>query len=404
MIPVILIIIAWWASSGVVASIKAARASGPAPATAITRSGASATKASNTAATKGFPTPNARGALGPGDITFGQWQRSLYRRMQRRFRSRLPGQRGGKRVRDLIGDITAASIAGAAIFGVGFATGTAWAGTRRAQRSTRNRRKGSAGTDRKHARPNPTRPSTSGAGPKTGSERPTSPLPLRVGNAPNDGVIDAEITNDPNTYFEDVKHDNAPGLLAIYPTIPNGDPMSEILNIHHLLDYARTVIDAATDSADQATIRANSAGARADQAGNRSITAGNRATSAELVVANATAEATHLEQTAARFGSLNMDSASLTSITAAIESANAVAATERRRGEAEANVAACAAALAAAEEQAAAAAAESARITLAHVEVVKNMYDTVQARQMPHAEAQAATGNAAAHASLLAAN
>lgn len=393
MIPVLIVLGAWWAVSGVVAHVK--RVLAPEPATAQAAAAAAAPNPSRA---------KRQHRINPDDVTFGQWQQAMYKRWKTNVRKHLPGQHLGRKAADLIGDITAATIAGAAIFGAGFATGTAWAGTRWSVRHVRKKTQRPAGAAGQ--RPN---------GPS--GTRPTGPRPQfsnnPAGHNDTDDVIDAELLDDtenptstPSPYAdaEDAVLIGQPQLLARYPTAPNGDTVSEILNIHQLLDYARTVIDAAIDSAEQATIRANSASERADQAGNRSITAGNRAASAELVVANATAEAAHLEQTAARFGSLNMDSASLTSITASIESANTVAETERRRVEAEANVAACAAALAAAEEQAAAVAAESARVTLAHVEAVKNMYDTVQARQMPHAEAQAATGNAAAHESLLAAN
>lgn len=432
MIPVIIIAIAWWAGSGVVATIKAARASEPAPAADSMRSGGASSKsakAPNAAASKGSPTTKTGPALGPGDVTFGQWQRSLYRRMQRRFRNRLPGQRGGKRVRDLIGDITAASVAGAVIFGMGFASGTTWAASRRSARRVRTKTQGTAagpgrgsgagaGPGRRGPRRQPPGAPTPGpgAGPNRGGT-PNSNTP--PGPNPNPGTddepIEAELLDDTETpappnstsQYDSTEYADLvgqPELLAHYPEPRSGDPMSEILNIHHLFDFSKKTIVIATEHAEQAGIRANSAGERAEQASNRSITAGNRAESAGLVAADATAQATQLEETAARFSGLNMDSASLASIASAIEGANAVAAAERRRAEAEDHVADCAAALAAAEDAAAAAAAESAKASIGYVEQVKYMHDTVQAHQMPHAEAQVLTGNAAAHESVLAAN
>jgi hypothetical protein len=88
MIPVLIILLAWWASAGAVASVKAARASSSAAATANAAAG----------------TASDSSAAAPGDLTFGQWQRAAYSRWKRRIRSAIPGQHLGKKASDLIGD------------------------------------------------------------------------------------------------------------------------------------------------------------------------------------------------------------------------------------------------------------------------------------------------------------
>ena len=425
MIPVIFLIISWWACSGVAAGVKASRAA------RNERAAADAGRNGRTTRTGDATNPDGSTARrnrpsSLGDVTFRQWQSSMFRRWKTRVRSHLPGRRLGRRVVDLAGDVTAAGIAGAAAFGAGFIFGATWAGARWSAHSARRKAQDATATARQHRTAGNGRPRTDdpfttwptgfgfAPGPHFEDRQAPHTPPNGYGyGAPDDDVIDAELTDDipatvptpspfASTEYADLV--GVPELLAHNPEPTPGDFMAEILNIHRLFEYSKAVITTATNDAEQDAIRANSAGERAEQAGNRSITAGNRAESAGLIAAEATSQATQLEETAARFSSLNMDSTSLASINGAIESANAVATAQRRRAEAEARVAALHAALAAAEDEAAAAAAESARVTMAHVEQVKNMHDTVQTHQMPHAEAQAATGNAAAHASVLAAN
>lgn len=410
MIPVLIIALGWWAVSGAVASVKAARATEPnttKPAANATPNGGRATQ---------------RRRINPDDVTFGQWQQAMYRRWKTNLRRHLPGQRLGRRAIDLAGDITAASIAGAAIFGAGFVSGATWIGSRRLARDVRGKTQGAPKTSQRRQSPhggqqrpgesvlfdNTDWPTGFGPGPRHGGTQNTN----KPRNTASDAdVIDAEILDDTETpappaspFVSDEYADlvGQPELLAHYPDTNGTHMASEILTIHHLFDFSKNVITQAADTAEQDTIRANSASERAEQASNRSLTAGNRAEQAGLIAGDATSQATRLEETAARFSSLNMDSTSLASMTSVIEAANAHAADKRRRAEAEANVAAIAAALAQAEEEAAAAAAASAKSAINLVEAAKGMHDTVQAHQMPHAEAQAVTGNAAAHASVLA--
>lgn len=431
MIPVLIILGAWWAVSGVVSYVKerhspngnGARLRNPASSTAPQSSGNTRAKRRSTGTGTDAPNADTSTRRPPhlGDVTFRQWQASMFRRWKLRVRSHLPGQRLGRRAIDLAGDITAASIAGAAVFGAGFISGSVWAGARLSTRSMRNKAQGAPKTSRRNQAPRggqqqPGNPLGSadwptgfgfGPGPHYDDTQNTN-KPRSTGDA---DVIDAELLDDTETpgppaspFVSDEYADvvGQPQLLAYYPEPRSGDPVSEILTIHQLFDFSKTVITQATETAEQDAIRANSASERAEQASNRSLTAGNRAEQAGLIAGDATSQATQLEETAARFSSLNMDSASLASMTTVIEAANTHATDKRRRAEAEANVAAIAAALAQAEEEAAAAAAASAKSAINLVEAAKGMHDTVQAHQMPHAEAQAATGNAAAHASVLA--
>lgn len=392
MLPVLIIVLAWWAGAGAVASVKAARASDSEAGTAPGPS----------------TTPQA------DNITFGQWQHAAYTRWKKRIRSTLPGQHLGKKASDLIGDITAAGIAAAAVFGLGFASGIVWVGGRFAGRSAQQRLRPNRGPFRPGAGPKGPRhrggrPST-GSGP-TPAGGPSGSRTSDAGPQRDSGVIDAEIIDDPAPDPQPAtsQYGNAEDAEIIYPQLTAARPdmngtnvASEILTIHHLLTFSKSVITAARDSAEQSGIRAVAATDRAEQAGLRSGTAIARAEQAGLVATGANEQATQLEATAARFSSLNMDPASMTAIAGGIETASSLARAEQRHAEAEANVAAIAAALAQAEDAAAAAAAEAAKSAIAHMETVQVMHDTVQARQMPHAEAQAATGNAAAHSSVLA--
>jgi hypothetical protein len=445
MIPVILLAFAYWAAAGAVTSVKTARAGRRDRAAGSAVPGSPQSDRKSRAGTELPPNVPAaskkrpRNAAdttfsNPGDVTFGQWQAAMFRRWRLRVRSHLPGRHRGRGVRDLVADVTAAGLAGAAIFGMGFLSGSVWAGTKWSDRTARENVEREFGKRERGSDPRP-----DPGGDHFQGDDPIGPWPTdfngssgsdyddvihpddwqdetdRIFNSPpytDNGAVDGELLDDtttavpgPSQYAGSEYADlvGQPELLAHNPTPPTGDTMAEILNIHRLFEYSKAVIVTASNDAEQDAIRANSAGERAEQAGSRSITAGNRAESAGLIAAEATSQATQLEETSARFGSLNVDSASLASINAAIESANAVATAQRRRAEAEAHVASLHAALAAAEDAAAAAAAESARVTMGHVEQVKNMHDTVQTHQMPHAEAQAATGNAAAHASVLAA-
>lgn len=179
---------------------------------------------------------------------------------------------------------------------------------------------------------------------------------------------------------------------------------NEILTIHDLFAWARTVIAHVADAAAQSAIRATAATDRAAQALVRGSTAAVRAESALAAAAAGQRYAAQLEETAARFQMLRIDPASLTSIGAGIASAVSLAQASQRRAEAEAAVANIAAALAAAEQNAAEAAAAEAQAAQICAETVQVMHDTVRTHQMPHAEAQAVTGNAAAHSSVLAVN
>lgn len=351
-----------------------------------------------------------------GNASFGQWQRAAYGRWKNKIRSATFGKHRGSKAADVIGDSLAAVLAGAAVFGFGFASGSAWAGTRWSTRTTRNRVKntGTRGNGRPR-QPAAGRP-TAGAPPRP-RPRPNaggSTTPPRDADPGDSEVIDAELLDDPAPQTAASPYTAAddfaevigtPELLAHYPTAPNGATMAdEIHNIHVLFDFSKTVIIQASETVNEAQIRKNSAAARADQAAIRSTGAGTRAEQASMVAATAAGQATQLEATAARFGALNMDGASLASIATATESGNALARAERVRAEREAIAAAAAATLANAEADAAAAADASANAAMMYVESVQNMHDTVQTHQMPHAEAQAATGNAAAHESILAAS
>lgn len=420
MIAVILLLGTWWAVSGAVAHVKRALASEP------------ATVQSTASASAGSTPPHAKRGrrINSDDVTFGQWQQAMYRRWKTNIRRHLPGQRLGRRAVDLVGDITAATLAGGAIFGMGFISGTTWMGSRWAVHHARTRTRSTPRSARPQPETDNNRPPldenfTTPDGFNLGFEdtvhrdgwqpRPGWPFNSASYSGFNDEPIDAELTDDigapaapaANSRFAGDEYADIvgqPELLAHYPEPRSGDNVSEILTIHHLFDLSKAVIAQATGTAEQDTIRANSASERAEQASNRSLTAGNRAEQAGIIAGDATSQATKLEEAAARFSGLNMDSASLASMTTVIEAANTHAADKRRRAEAEANVAAIAATLAQAEDVAAAAAAASATSAMNLVEAAKGMHDTVQAHQMPHAEAQAATGNAAAHASVLAAS
>lgn len=425
MIPVIIIAIAWWAGSGVVASIKAARATEPAAAGTGARTATSTpggVRPASGAASPKSTMPKGRAALSPGDVTFGQWQRSLYRRMQTRFRNRLPGQRGGKRVRDLIGDITAASIAGAAIFGLGFASGTTWAGARRSARRGRNKTQGTpgrrpttgTGPGRRSPRNQPPGPTTPGA--RAGTNRNSTQNPNKPPNPNHDSdnePVDAELLDGPETLqptasqYDSTEYADLvgqPELLAHYPDTNGNHMATEILTIHDLFAFAQQVTSAVMEAAEQAAIRKNSALERAEQAAIRGNVAATRAENAVQVAATAREQAAQLEATAARFSGLNVDSESLAAIYAALEVMNTLALREEQRAEAEAQVAVDAEKIAQDEQLAAAAAEASAQAAMTAAETVQAMHDTVQARQMPHAEAQAITGVAAAHESVLAAS
>jgi hypothetical protein len=417
MIPMIVIVILCWACSGAVTSIKAARASG----SGGTREGATASGKSNSG-TGGSPSGKSSAKpLGVGDVTFGQWQRSLYGRWQSKLRSHLPGQRHGKKIRDLASDVTAATVAGAAVFGMGWASGAAWAGARWAQRDFRKKverefgssdRRSTTGNNRRR----PGAPgSTAGRGRRTSKDT-TAPRGGR-GNTPDNEVIDAEIIDgaEPSTpapsQFDSAEYADVvlPELLANNPTASptalNGHTMAaEILTIHDLFRWAKDAFTYAVTAVEQSTIRANSAIERAGHALVRSSSATARAENAHAVAGTAIQHATHLEETAARFSTLRMDAASMTSIGAGITTAVGLAQAERRKAEAQAVVAEIAASLAAAEQAAAEAEQASAQAAILHAEAVKGMHDTVQSHQGPHSEAQSMTGNAAAHESVLAAN
>lgn len=433
MIPVILILISWWACAGAVASVKAARASGPeqtSGGTAARGAGSRTTAASKTSDPQ-TSAPETDPAPGSGDITFGQWQRAAYTRWRRRIRSAIPGQHLGKRASDLIGDISAATIAGTALFGLGFASGLTWAGSRFAQQSaTRRARPDSDPAEDFNSRPQPgrrwrwtrspstTRPPGRRSGPRFGSPRGST----RSGkpNARTEGgVVDVELIGTPaapqNTgrfagaEDADVVPDNRPPIGITPPTshrpdhpaTPNGRTM-EILTIHHLFAWARAVVAHTVNAVDHALVRSRSATERAAVALARSSAAVARAESAAIAAAAARGYAVQLEETGARFQVLRMDSASMTSIGVAITASISLGQLAHRRAEAEAVVAAKAAELAVAEEVAALAAAAEAAGAQACAEAVQHMHDTVHRHQMPHAIAQAATGNAAAHSSVLA--
>lgn len=409
MFPVLIIALVWWAGAGAVATIKAARA------------GDTATAAAQ---------PAAAGPPPPDSITFGQWQRAAYSRWKKRIRSAIPGRHLGRRASDLIGDITAAAIAGAAVFGFGFASGTVWIGGRRAGRGARQRLRPNAGTPGpgtaprgfrfRAARPSPTARPASGPNPAGGPGRSRGPgapqnpnTPPQPGPQQDNGVVDAEIIDDAPAAQPPVsQYGGAEDAEIIYaqltassPDTPNGHDMaSEILTIHHLISVAKEVIAHTAEAAGQSLVRASSALERAGHALVRSKTASTRAAGALVLADQARTHAVQLQETAARFQVLRMDPASLASMGEAIAAAAASGQAEQRRAEAAAVTAAKAAELAAAEQNEAEASDASAKAAQRYAETVQIMHDTVIARQMPHAEAQAATGNAAAHASVLAAS
>jgi hypothetical protein len=422
MIPVILIVIAWWAGSGVVTHIKTARTSNPQQ--KATSNSAPATGAKTAAAAPGAPQP--RRTLAPGDVTFRQWQRSLYDRSKARIRSRIPGQRLGKKATDLLGDVTAAALASSLMFGMGFTLGGAWAGARTAQRRTQRTRgatsapkNGPAGNNRQRQPRNP-RPgmlpgSGTGFNPRRTAQDQTPPryatgfgaaVPvfelLDDNTAPTFGANPSQYAS--SEYADVVLPELTAHNPSATPTATNGTSMaSEILTIHHLLRWAQGAFEHAVNVINQSRVRASSAIERASHALVRSNTAVARRDTAVAVADTAHQHAVQLEETAARFSTLRMDSASMTSIGVGITTAVGLAQAERRRAEAEAAVAERAAALAVAEQVAAEAAQASAQAAAIHAEAVQNMHDTVRRNQMPHAEALAATGNDAAHPSLLAA-
>lgn len=420
MIPIIILVIAWWAGSGVVASVKAARATSP----ATTKGAAAATRSTGNTPPTGQP-------AAPGGATFGQWQRAAYGRWKSKIRAATFGKHRGNRAVDVIGDGLAAVLAGATVFGLGFATGTAWAGTRRTRNGTRKQSTGQPGSRRasspkppKASRRQPRRGPRSGkSGP--GFKRTPGPESRPQGSAPppspgrrnsgSDTVLDFELTDDytqpttgPSRFSSDEYADVILPALPAHPTTspaaPNGTNMaSEILTIHHLLRWAQGAFEHAVNVIEQSAVRASSAIERASHALVRSNTAIARRETAIAVADTAHQHATQLEETAARFSTLRMDQASMTSIGVGITTAVGLAQAEQRRAEAEAAVADRAAALAAAEQVAAEAAQASAQAAAVHAEAVKGMHDTVRLHQMPHAEALAATGNDAAHPSVLAA-
>lgn len=432
MVPVIIIVIAWWASSGVVARIRGNRAagSGQTVSAAAFNSGPGA----KTKVTAPNATASAAGAarsrrpLAPGDVTFRQWQRSLYDRSKRKLRSHIFGKGGGGKAKDLLGDFTAAAIAGSLAFGMGFTLGGAWAGARTAQRKAQKKTQPAAGTPRSSStgsgwrrpgNPRPGTPSGGAAGFTAGRWRTAQDqTPPRYANGTgNDGVIEAELLDDghapptitggsqyaSNEYADVV----LPELLAKNPTIttaPNGHAMAEILTIHHLFAWAKTAIAHAVNAVEQSKVRASSAIERASHALVRSGSAVTRHENAIATAEVAHQHATQLEETAARFSGLRMDNASMTSIGVAITTAVGLAQAERRRAETAAVVAERAAALAAAEQADAEANQACAQAAILHTEAVKNMHDTVAQHQMPHSEALAMTGNDAAHPSALAAS
>lgn len=425
MIPVVIILIAWWAGSGVVASVKAARASGPTPRPAGgAAAGSKSAAASNPAAPKGTPTSKTGPALGPGDVTFGQWQRSLYRRWKTKARAHLPGQHLGRKLADLFGDVTAASLAGAAIFGMGFVSGTTWTAKKRSARNAQTKTKRpNTPTNVTTPNGNPRRPRQPRPGTPTGgipgfrSRRRNAQNPPRYTTGASEAnVIDAELTDDiqapttaPSQFASNEYADVVLPALPSHPTAsitaPNGHAMAaEILTIHDLFRWAKDAFTYAANAVEQSTVRANSAIERTSHALVRSSSATTRAEKASTTADAAIQHATHLEETAARFSVLRMDAASMSSIGVGITTAVGLAQTERRKAEAQAAVAAIAASLAAAEQAAAEAEQASAQAAILHAEAVKNMHDTVQLHQGPHAEAQSMTGNAAAHESVLAVN
>lgn len=425
MIPVILILIAWWAGSGVVTSIKAGRATDPAAGGAAAGTAGSKSAKASTASATQAAAPKSGQALRPGDVTFGQWQRSLYRRWKTKTRAHIFGQHRGKKLADLAGDVTAASLAGAAIFGMGFASGVTWTASRRSARTAQTKTQRQPGTQtggtgvggwRRSGGPRPGTPS-GGFNPGRRRTAQDQTPPRSATGADCDTVLDFELLDDgqtptaPNgsqfssTEYADVVLPELPAHPTASITAPNGHAMAaEILTIHHLLRWAQGAFEHAANVIEQSAVRARSALDRASHALVRSNTAIARRDTAVAVADTAQQHAAQLEATAARFSTLRMDPASMTSIGVGITTAVGLAQAEQRRAEAEAEVARWSAGLAAAEQTAAEAAQASAQAAAVHAEAVKNMHDTVRRNQMPHAEALAATGNDAAHPSVLAAS
>lgn len=353
MLPVLIVALFIWAATGVATDISAAFAS------------------------------DITSDADPARTTFGQQRRAAYQRMRNRFRSRMHGRPGGGHPREMFADGAASALAGATLFAAGFVSGAAWfagrvAGHRSRQR-LRDRRAG-----QRPAGPAGTRPSSPDRPAPPALDDPARSTRVRV------EVVDAELLDDepgrPNatgtTVREDIDdieevtdpttpHTANPAIA----TAPDGEPMPEILTIHDLFAWARDVAAGAAKNMEASSLRSNAATARAETAAGSA--------------GDATAKATELEGAAARFGGLNIDQASLSSMATAYQTGTAYAAIERRRAQAEAAVAAIAR--------------EAATAAEAHQQAVIAMDNTVRAHQAPHAEALVATGNAAAHASILAA-
>lgn len=323
----------------------------------------------------------------PTQATFGQWRRAAYRRMRTRLRSRMPGRPGGGKPREMLADGAASALAGGALFAAGFLSGATWFAGRvashRSRQRLRNRRAG-----HRPSGPAGTRPGGPDRPPPTPLDDPAKTTRVRVDVVDPDPADDTSksptvptgtATRGPIEDIEEIPNPTTAATAdpATPPinTAPNGEPMSEILTIHHLFAWARTAAAGAAKDMEEATLRSNAATARAE----------NAAVSATA----ASAKATELEGAAARFSGLGIDKASLASMANAYEANSIHAANERRRAHAEA-------ALATIARQCAASAEATKQAVLA-------MEATVRAHQAPHAEAQAITGNAAAHSSVLAA-
>lgn len=363
MIAAILVVFVAWAVAGVVTSVRAALAADGQVDSLFT--------------------------AGTDRMSFGGDRRAAYRRWRDRLRRGMPGAADGSRPGHILADGVAAAIAGAALFAAGFGSGVAWATSRRSVRT--------AGRDNAREPAGP-RPDPGTGRSRTGIRRsrrgpvidgelldppetvgpPTPPGPIEdaeliderppTGNAEPGDVIDAELVDtEPAT-------PDRPALRATPE--PKGTAVTEILNIHQLFAWAKSVAEGTVQLVEHAVLRRNAAMARAERA---------------VVVAKSAAEqAAQLEQAQARFTALNMDAASLASIAAAKIAAATLAACEQRHAEAEQMTAQTAAATATAAE--------------AYQAAVNAMHTTVNTHQSPHAMAQAETGNAAAHSSVLAAS
>lgn len=192
-----------------------------------------------------------------------------------------------------------------------------------------------------------------------------------IGTARDADVIDAEILDDTNS----TDTTNAPPANPqnTEPRTQGVRTMAFVQTIHELISWAKSALASADTKAVEADMRAKVAVGRSEDA----------AASAQ----SAAGDALMLADVYAYWSDSNVDSQSLAAIEDALEAARVVQKNEAFRAEIEAS-------LVGANQQ-------SLASILYYQETVATMAATVKARQMPHAEAQRDTGNAAAAAAVL---